>query len=806
MKVIKQTRFRKLLQFCILFAGIISMLFCTTTASANQRGRSCVVRGTIKDTNNQVIEYATVYIKGTTLAVNSDEKGEYFLRVMPGKHIVCAQLMGYTTFEKEIELKPEERIALNITLSQEQFQLDEVEVVAVSPVQQINKSAYNAIAIDAKALQNTTLDLANAMEKVSGVKLRESGGLGSDLQFSLNGFTGRHIKFFLDGVPMEGMGSSFQINNIPINMAERIEIYKGVVPVGFGGDAIGGAINIVTNQSRRTYVDASYSYGSFNTHRTSVNAGYTSKQGVMFELNAFQNYSDNTYTIYNAVKDFELGGTDTDKVEKIKRFHDTYHNETLIAKVGLVKKSFADRLVFGINVGKSYKDIQNGVRQNIVYGQKHNKGESFMPSLQYAKRDLFVEGLNVNLTANYNKNLIHNVDTSVYEYNWRGEKNYTGSLGEQNYQNSEYQNKNWNTTFTSHYILNELHSFTLNNVFSSYDRSTRASVSEATLATDTMPKASHKNVLGLDYKFNYKETWNVSVFGKHYLQYSKGPRNISTTSSAQYETFEETFTALGYGIAGTYFWGDFQAKVSYEKAYRLPTDSELFGNEDLEQGSTDLKAENSDNYNINLSFNKTFNRTHYIFVDAGFMLRNTKDYIRRVTEGISGGLFVGTHVNHGYVRNKSFNGEVRYGYKNIVSVDMNVTSQNIRDNEKSTMITTESSTYKVRLPNMPYFFFNGDVQLNWNNFVQKGNHLSVGYNNNYVGEFPLYWENHGNTNKHYIPKQFSHDVNLTYAIRNGRYNISLECRNLTDERLYDNFSLQKPGRAFYAKVRYFFNK
>ena len=27
------------------------------------------------------------------------------------------------------------------------------------------------------------------------------------------------------------------------------------------------------------------------------------------------------------------------------------------------------------------------------------------------------------------------------------------------------------------------------------------------------------------------------------------------------------------------------------------------------------------------------------------------------------------------------------------------------------------------------------------------------------------------------------------------------CRNLTDARLYDNFSLQKAGRAFYAKVR-----
>jgi len=38
-------------------------------------------------------------------------------------------------------------------------------------------------------------------------------------------------------------------------------------------------------------------------------------------------------------------------------------------------------------------------------------------------------------------------------------------------------------------------------------------------------------------------------------------------------------------------------------------------------------------------------------------------------------------------------------------------------------------------------------------------------------------------------------------MKEGRYNFSLECRNFTNEKLYDNFSLQKAGRAFYAKFR-----
>ena len=57
-----------------------------------------------------------------------------------------------------------------------------------------------------------------------------------------------------------------------------------------------------------------------------------------------------------------------------------------------------------------------------------------------------------------------------------------------------------------------------------------------------------------------------------------------------------------------------------------------------------------------------------------------------------------------------------------------------------------------------------------------------------------------------VPQQISHNLSLGYSIRNGRYNISVECRNLTDEKLYDNFSLQKAGRAFYGKFRVYFEE
>lgn len=67
--------------------------------------------------------------------------------------------------------------------------------------------------------------------------------------------------------------------------------------------------------------------------------------------------------------------------------------------------------------------------------------------------------------------------------------------------------------------------------------------------------------------------------------------------------------------------------------------------------------------------------------------------------------------------------------------------------------------------------------------------------------FPLYSEAVGNESKFIVPTQFSHNLTISYGVQEGRYNFSFECRNFTNEKLYDNFSLQKAGRAFYGKVR-----
>ncbi|CAK7009405.1 MAG: Vitamin B12 transporter BtuB [Parabacteroides distasonis] len=781
----------------------LSFLLLLISISAFSQHKT-MISGKVLSTEKTTVDFATVYLKGTNYGGTTNEEGIYHLQAPAGEYTLVVSAIGYKTVEKPVKLMRGERTKMNVVISPQATELDEVVVVS-NGVTRLKRSAFNAVALDTKALQNSTQNLSEALAQAPGMKIRESGGVGSDMQLMMDGFTGKHIKIFIDGVPQEGVGSSFGLNNIPVNYAERIEVYKGVVPVGFGTDAIGGVINIITKKNRnKWFLDASYSYGSFNTHKSYVNFGQTFRSGLTYEINVFQNYSDNNYYVDTPVKDFTTGAINKKKIERVKRFHDTYHNEAVIGKIGFVDKKWADRLMFGFTYSHMYKDIQTGVRQEVVFGGKYRKGYSIMPSLDYRKRDFFVRGLDVVLTANYNKNMTNNVDTSSYEYNWRGEMRPLRMPGEQSYQNTRSDNNNWNGTLTANYRIGKAHTFTFNHVINAFRRSNQSLLNEDSEA-NAIPKETRKNISGLSYRLMPTEHWNLSVFGKYYNQFIAGS---VATSSAQDDYIRTTnsVSTMGYGAAGTYFiLKSLQAKLSYEKAYRLPTNEEMFGDEDLETGDISLRPENSDNVNLNLSYNETFGK-HSVYVEGGLIYRNTKDYIQRNISDLSGGKYGATYVNHGRVETKGYNISVRYGFANWVSVGGNFTQMNVRDNVKTVTSGTnqESLTYGARMPNLPYQFANSDVTFYWRNLWKKGNTLSVTYDNLYMHSFPLYSEAVGSESEFVVPTQFSHNLTLSYGIQNGRYNISFECRNLTNEKLYDNFSLQKAGRAFYGKVRVYF--
>lgn len=766
-----------------LFSLLLVLSFSTLTA------QNIKVFGKIYSIHNEPVIGATITIKENEKQVQSNVDGEYEIFLSPGTYTIQVNAIGYELEEKKIIIE-QKAIRRNFSLTEKVHLLNEVSVLGKSPIQNIRESAYNVVAIDAKALHNTTLDVASALDRVSGVKVRTDGGVGSDISLSINGFSGKHIKLFMDGVPMDGFGAQFKLNNIPIGMIERIEIYKGVVPIEFGADALGGVINLVTNKSqssKKMYLDASVAAGSFDTYKSDINLAKSLQNGFTVQLNAFHNFSNNNYDVW-IQPNGEAG-------KWYKRFNDRYNSGTGSIKLGFVNKPFADRLFIGFTYGKGRKGIQHGTTMKTVFGKRHQHSETIMPNFEYSKKNLFTKGLNVKLTGNYNLGYTQNIDTVAYNYKWTGEAISKNSKGESGGGPTMKKNYNNNGSFTLNatYRIGEKHRIDLNNVFTTFNRKTKDPL--AVKETESEKKSdekrrSLKNITGLSYLYTLNNNFNISLFGKNYWTkhtYQKDTRNSSI---------------LGYGAATTYSLFDLQLKGSYERTHRLPSANELFGDGALESANFNLKPEKGDNFNIGLSGSKTFDGSHMVYFDVSYNYRYISNYIKRNPQADGARASV---ENFGKVLSTGVNAEVRYSYRNWLTVGGNITSQNVKNNEKYAQggDKVPSTTYKLRMPNVPYLFGNADAGITIRNLGIKENDLFVGYNLHYIHEFYYGWSIYGEkVSKSKVPTQFSHDVNLSYSFLQKHFSLSAEMNNITNKKLYDNYYIQKPGRNFMFKLRY----
>lgn len=259
-------------------------------------------------------------------------------------------------------------------------ELETIEVVAKSKARKLQEQAYAISVIDLKDRYTAASPLNKVLNTVTSVRVREDGGVGSNYTFAMNGFSGNQVKFFLDGIPMDNFGSSFNLANFSANIAERVEVYKGVLPVSLGADALGGAVNIVTRVNAN-YLEATYSIGSFNTHKVSLAGAYTNTgTGFTFRANAFFNYSDNDYKVYAPIVDLSTGRSLGDAW--VKRFNDAYYSAGLKMETGVIAKPWADQLLVGVILSGNDKHIQTGATMDAVYGRVKSRSYSLIPTLR----------------------------------------------------------------------------------------------------------------------------------------------------------------------------------------------------------------------------------------------------------------------------------------------------------------------------------------------------------------------------------------------------------------------------------------
>jgi len=757
------------------------------------------VKGIVKDSTGKVVPYASVVISELNLGVYSDENGSFLLKDIPaGTYQVTAQALGYTSQHSMISLKGSALVVKNFTLKKEVKALGKIVIsLKKSETQKLKESGFNVNSIETEQYKNSTADLNQVLNKSAGVRIRESGGMGSDFNFSLNGLSGKQVRYFIDGVPMEVFGTSMSLNNIPINLAERIEVYKGVVPVYLGADAMGGAVNVVTNQKIKNYLDASYSFGSFNTHRAALSGQYTNKNtGITLRTSTFYNYSNNNYIM----KDVETWDPDAYGyvLKDKRRFHDQYKSGMIQTEVGVNNKKWADVFFLGGTFSSFNQEVQTGYKQEIVYGNVTRKGTAWNGTMRFRKDSLLSKKLHTNIFASYTLDHSITADTSEVKYHWDGStmpSSYSEMGGEVSL-NHIVRPKIFARANLS-YDLHSNHAINLN-----YTLDHVANQMYNTLYTDhdDIPGKMSKNIVGLAYQASvFKKKLITQVFGKYYGMGLE--QKVWESQLYDYVKEKDFISNYGYGITFRMKVLGGGVKGSFEHTYRLQEVEEIFGNGLTTAGNPNLKPEYSDNYNLGIYY-KLVGRNYQIWFEASGFYRNAKDFIYQIPSERNNIMIFENAANVGV---SGIEGEVKWQFSKLIAFNINATYQKAINNTEFKKGTTEpEATYLNVIPNRPWFFSNIDLSIGKNDVISKKTRLQFNWWLQYVHWFYLTWEAYGDKRgKAIIPDQFVQNASVSYSLKDGKYNISLECRNLTDALAYDNFRLQKPGRSFSIKLRYF---
>lgn len=803
------------------YASIILLAIAVLTTS-QLYAETGTLSGIIKMTDGQPVSFAAVIISQPKNHTITDENGKFtFKNLSHGTYEVTITSLEVSTKTIKLDFSSAKNF-FEITVEPSKgIDLQETTISVKSTKKDIETQGFAVNVIETQLASLQSVQTNELLDRSAGVRIRQDGGLGSRINYNLNGMSGNAIKIFINGVPASNYGPAFSLNSIPPALIERIEVYKGVVPAHLSDDALGGAINVVLKNKAKNSLVTSYSGGSFNTHQWNVSGGYRFDKGLTIGASGFFNYSDNSYKVWGKSISFKDYTGKTYPNQTAKRFHDAYMSYGTKAEIGFTDVKWADRFMIGGIFSKDYKEVQHGITMDLVYGDRYTRRTSNVATLNYAKENLFTQGLSFKIDASYSHIKRQVVDTVGKMYDWSGKPiQYPDGRYVMYNSGAEVGNQktlaiNTDRTYMTRanlgYKIKENNIFNVNYLHNSFIRGIADELLASGLQALQNTRDLQKNIISVSYEnVAFKNKLRTNVFYKHYFQKSisnEPYRKDIVQGVPVYDVkiLNQKMNFSGYGATISYeIIPDLYVLSSYEKAIRLPSPDELFGNanENILAPAGGLKPETSHNINVGVNWSKNFNR-HFVRVNTSAFYRNTSGMIREAVR--TGSFTFSSFENLEKVMSRGIDAELSYKFYNKLQLTLNIS-------KFATLFNTEFDAqgapylyYRMQIRNEPSFKYNFNASYNFYNVFAKKARASIIYNMGYVQKFLRNWANIGGKNIDYIPSQLTHDIGLSYTIPNNMVTVSFDAKNISNEQVFDNFGLQKPGRAFYAKVTFSLN-
>lgn len=243
--------------------------------------------------------------------------------------------------------------------------------------------------------EGRSLSLADILAMQAGIQTRRTGGMGSRQTVSIRGMGANQVVICIDGIPLSAShGAGVDLASLDWSQFARIEVYKGQVPARFGGNGMGGVVNLVSHQAVSATTRLQGSYGSHGSQELSLRVARPWSDSI---------HLASTLSQRGATNDFEFtdrNGTEynTQDDQKKRRQNAEFwqmgglHSLRILHATGRVSQLWVQHSQFegGIPGQESHQTVTAGTEQQEVraryqleeapYRPWHHRGEVFVHS------------------------------------------------------------------------------------------------------------------------------------------------------------------------------------------------------------------------------------------------------------------------------------------------------------------------------------------------------------------------------------------------------------------------------------------
>ncbi len=288
-----------------------------------------------KGTENS-LPYAAVLIVETGQGTVTNEDGKFKFKNIPaGKYTLKVQLLGYETQQKKVTVSNEFTVDVHFLMSDASIMTDEV-VVSANRNETSRKVAPVVVNVmNAKLFESVnSTDLAKSLNYQSGLRVENNCQNCGFPQVRINGLEGPYSQILINSRPVvSALSGVYGLEQIPVNMIERVEVVRGGGSALFGANAVGGTINIITKDPISNSFQVSSTMSNMN--------------GKVWEqymgANASLVASDNTYGIalYQSYRNRNPYDADGDGFSELGKLNTntfglrTYYRPTQFSRISL---------------------------------------------------------------------------------------------------------------------------------------------------------------------------------------------------------------------------------------------------------------------------------------------------------------------------------------------------------------------------------------------------------------------------------------------------------------------------------------